>query len=221
VDKIARIGPKQEILIAIAVTYAIVFGTAILGVARWLTYAAFLYVPVGMCWLRGTDFAEYGLILTRRSLTIRTALVSALLILGAFSTGYWLVVHKTDLPVPWSPGFEGTALQILRFAIIQVAVVAIAEEYFYRGYVQAKLDEAWTPRWMIFGARLGPGWLLATALFAAGHLAETANPARLLTFFPGLWFGWARSRTGNVYAGVFVHAASNLLIAYLQGQSIS
>lgn len=195
-----------------------VFGTAAAGTARWLTYAAFLYVPVGVAWLRGVDFAEYGLFLRNRKTTLTVALVSGGLVLGAFAAGYVLVVRMTQLPVPWDPSFNGDAWGIANFIVTQIGVVALAEEFFYRGYVQSRFDHTWAPRWKVLGAALGPGWILTSLFFAVGHLADSFNPMRLLTFFPGLWFGWARARTGNVYAAMFLHAASNLLIAVLQGQ---
>ena len=37
------------------------------------------------------------------------------------------------------------------------------------------------------------------------------NPARLLTFFPALWFGWLRRVTGSIVPAILAHAASNLL----------
>ena len=100
----------------------------------------------------------------------------------------------------------------------QLLVIALPEEAFYRGYLQSSLDEVWQPRWRVLGADLGPGLFIASALFAAGHLCTEFNAARLAVFFPSLVFGWLRSRTRGVGAGIVFHALCNLFASYL-GQS--
>ena len=98
---------------------------------------------------------------------------------------------------------------------LQLLLVALPEEWCFRGYLQGRLDEAWRPRWRILGADLGPGWLLAAALFALGHLVLDPRPVRLAVFFPGLLFGYLRARTGSILAGTCLHAASNVWIRAL------
>ncbi len=219
-DRIARYTAGREAAIAATLAYAVVFVTGFLGSMRWLSYAAFLYIPVLFAWLRGQDFAHYGLVLGNLRASLLSGLGSSAVLLGAFGLGYWVIANYTELPVPWAPEHSAGILAVLEFAVSQFLVVAIAEEYFYRGYLQSRLDTVWAPRWRILGAKLGPGWLVANLLFAVGHLSEGGDPARLLTFFPGLWFGWCRAYGGNVYPAVFAHAASNIVIAYLQGQFI-
>ncbi len=92
----------------------------------------------------------------------------------------------------------------------QLFVIALPEEAFYRGYVQSRLDEAWTPRWKVLGATVGPAWLVTAAIFAAGHLATVHIPTRLAVFFPALLFGWLRARTGGIGAGVVFHMLCNV-----------
>lgn len=99
---------------------------------------------------------------------------------------------------------------------LQVLMVALPEEWFYRGYLQAQLEASWpAPQWRILGASLGWGWLLGSALFALGHLVLDPRPARLLVFFPSLLFGWMRARTGSVIPGALFHAACNVLATAL------
>jgi membrane protease YdiL (CAAX protease family) len=100
--------------------------------------------------------------------------------------------------------------------LVQLLVVALPEELFYRGWMQtawARTDPERGVR--ILGARLGAGFLATQALFALGHLV-VLQPWRLATFFPGLLFGWLRARTGDLAAPVLVHALSNLFIATLE-----
>ncbi len=109
----------------------------------------------------------------------------------------------------WPPRFA-------LLAAVQVLVVALPEELFYRGWMQtawARTDPSRGVR--VVGARLGAGFLATQTLFALGHLV-VLQPWRLATFFPGLLFGWLRERTGGVAAPVFVHALSNLFLATLE-----
>jgi CAAX protease family protein len=105
---------------------------------------------------------------------------------------------------------------LLLFALVQLLVVALPEELFYRGWMQT----AWARRQpsrgtTVLGARLGAGFVWTQLLFAAGHLV-VLQPWRLATFFPGLLFGWVRARTGTVVAPIVVHALSNLLVRTLE-----
>jgi uncharacterized protein len=100
--------------------------------------------------------------------------------------------------------------------VVQVLVVALPEELFYRGWMQGSwAATAPARRARVLGATLGAGFLATQALFAAGHLV-VLQPWRLATFFPGLLFGWIRERTGDLAAPVVVHALSNLYIATLE-----
>jgi len=100
-------------------------------------------------------------------------------------------------------------------ALGQFLVIALPEEAFYRGYVQTSLDEAWPPNRSLLGARLGPGVLATSAIFAIGHLATEVNPGRLAVFFPSLLFGWLRARRGGVGSAAAFHALCNLFASYL------
>ncbi len=101
-------------------------------------------------------------------------------------------------------------------ALVQVLVVALPEELFYRGWMQTAWARGHPARGVrVLGARLGAGFLATQALFALGHLV-VLQPWRLATFFPGLLFGWLRARTGDVAAAVVLHALSNLFIQLLE-----
>jgi membrane protease YdiL (CAAX protease family) len=101
-------------------------------------------------------------------------------------------------------------------ALVQLLVVALPEELFYRGFVQTGWARTAPGRGVtVLGARLGAGFLWTQALFALGHLV-VLEPWRLGTFFPGLAFGWLREKTGGLAAPVVFHALSNLFIATLE-----
>jgi membrane protease YdiL (CAAX protease family) len=96
--------------------------------------------------------------------------------------------------------------------------VALAEEFFYRGYMLRRFTERWPPRARLLGVPFGRAMILQTLLFACGHLLTPAF-YRLATFFPGLLFGWMAARTNRIVAPAIVHASSNILIATLEASA--
>ncbi|HZA50832.1 MAG TPA: MXAN_2755 family glutamic-type intramembrane protease, partial [Myxococcaceae bacterium] len=94
-------------------------------------------------------------------------------------------------------------------------VVALPEEFFYRGYIQGRLRDLWPEGKTIFGARLGRAFWLTALLFAIGHLA-IFQTWRLAVIFPALLFGWLRERTGTVMGAALFHATCNLLALILE-----
>jgi len=92
----------------------------------------------------------------------------------------------------------------------QLVIIALPEEAFYRGYLQSRLDQVWAPQLRIAGAPIGPGILVASAIFALGHIATIHTASRLAVFFPALLFGWLRARTGGIGASVGYHAFCNV-----------
>jgi membrane protease YdiL (CAAX protease family) len=100
----------------------------------------------------------------------------------------------------------------------QLAVIALPEEAFYRGYLQTALDKIWHPRLNVFGAKVGVGLLVASGVFAVGHVLTEPYLGRLAVFFPALVFGWLRAKTGGIGPGVAFHAACNCF-AWVLGRS--
>ena len=140
--------------------------------------------------------------------SLRWTFACSVLFFPAFWVGFiawWNPVRSFDWLPP--PGLDLVLTQILG--------IAVPEEMFYRGYVQTSLDDAFRWRFHFLGAELGAGVLLGSLIFALGHFATHAHPARLAVFFPSLVFGWLRARTQGVGASILFHAACNLFSAYL------
>ena len=97
----------------------------------------------------------------------------------------------------------------------QLLVVALPEEFFFRGYLQQRLKLQFGGGPSVFGVRLGGAFWLTQVLFALGHLVEP-YPWRLAVFFPALLFGWLREKSGSLPAGILYHASCNLLVLVLE-----
>lgn len=107
-------------------------------------------------------------------------------------------------------GLHVQAWETINEVFGQLVIIALPEEAFYRGYLQSRLDEALPGRIRLFGASIGPALIVSSVIFALGHFATIREPARLAVFFPSLAFGWLRSRTRGIGAGVAFHAACNV-----------
>ncbi len=200
--------------------------------------AAFLFIalPDARIRRRGEAWADYGVPLHGFS-DARTwrafgrgaiaALGVAAVVFPVFAAGFWTYAEllprlpaalaRTLAPYGGVPRLAPRLPdRFALLALVQLLVVALPEEMFYRGWMQTAWARAAPGRGVtVFGARLGAGFLWTQALFAAGHLV-VLQPWRLGTFFPGLLFGWLRERTGNVAAPVVLHVLSNLFIATLE-----
>ncbi len=126
------------------------------------------------------------------------------LLAGAGAVAFFLFV-RLPLPPAISP-YHGTVSLTASMAAHHLLLVAFPEEVFFRGYLYDAFEEA------------GREPVLPVALlFAAGHVAISPSPFRLLTFFPALLLGWGRKRSGNVYVPAAVHFLYNLLPSLIGG----
>lgn len=107
-------------------------------------------------------------------------------------------------------------LWILMWLVTQLFFIALPEEYFYRGYIQTRLGDAFkargTRKWWI----VTPQNLATSVLFGLGHLFIPVGgvllPGRFSVFFPSLLFGLLRERTGSITASVVYHACCNMMV---------
>ncbi len=211
--------------------------TGLLG-ANLAGVAAFLFIalPDARLRARGEAWADYGVPLhgladarTWRAVGrgALAALAVAAIVFPAVAAGFWAYAEllprlpealaRALAPYGGVPSFDPRLPdRFLLLALVQLLVVALPEEMFYRGWMQTAWARGAPGRGVaVLGARLGAGFLWTQLLFAAGHLV-VLQPWRLGTFFPGLLFGWLRERTGGVAAPVVAHAVSNLFLATLE-----
>jgi membrane protease YdiL (CAAX protease family) len=105
---------------------------------------------------------------------------------------------------------------LLEFCAVQLVVVALPEELFFRGMLLHLLEKRFPPKRRILGGGVGWALVLSAAAFALVHLPRDGDPRALATFFPGLLFGWMRSATGSIFASTLTHGSSNILIRFLE-----
>lgn len=197
-----------------------------------LVALAFLYIPSGVARLRGEDLLDYGFTSEPVTKGLATAGLAMLLVFPLFVVGY-LAFHEvacTSALAPLVPaglcnryvGIEhlhtplAAPLSLLEYSAVQLVVVALPEELFFRGMMLHLLTRRFPPRRTAFGVGFGWAVVLTSLAFALVHLPKGGDPRALATFFPALLFAWLRLRTGSLLAPTIVHATSNILIHLLE-----
>lgn len=185
-------------------------GVAVLGFGLadllfTLAFAFDLYVPVLWVGRSGVGWKTLGLHLegwrTEFGVLAAASGLTTVLYGGGFLLWSLSVGREPTLRLP--PGF-------LASIPIEIGVVALSEELFFRGLLQERLQTGWPSGPRLFGVPVLPV-VGAALVFAVAHFIGDYRVGRLATFFPGLVFGWMRARGGSLVAAVGYHAFCNLL----------
>jgi membrane protease YdiL (CAAX protease family) len=203
-----------------------------------LIAVVFIYTPVLVAWRRKEDLDDYGFHWepVRRGLV--TAAAAIALVFPLFVAGYlafYEVACDSDLLAHLVPrgmcarygGLEALHAPELaltasagvlsaEFVAVQLVVVALPEELFFRGMLLGLLERRFPPARRVLGGGIGLALVLSSLAFAMVHLPKDGDPRALATFFSGLMFGWMRSATGSILASTLTHAAANILIRFLE-----
>lgn len=168
-----------------------------------------LYVPIAVLWRRKReiDFIDRGWPAFFSSCGV--FVLAALIVFPLF----FVCAHFWQLWVMGYGAFHTAPFPSLdRVVLYQLFVVALPEEFYFRGYVQSGMNMLFGRRWRILGASLGWGWILTALVFAAAHTIIIYRWWHFAIFFPALVFGYLRERTGSITAPLLFHALSNILM---------
>ncbi len=193
--------------------------------AKLVATLGYLYLPTLSMRARGEDFVDYGLTLKHWRADLKLYAIMSALVFPLFVVGYLGFaqvmpllpeqVVKVLTPYAAAPHFVARLPdRFVEHIIDDFFVVALCEEFFYRGFLQARLRDAWPQGRIFLGVRLGPAFWVTAVLFSLGHLA-IFQVWRLGVFFPALLFGYMRERTGSIVGAAAFHASSNLLVLML------
>ena len=108
--------------------------------------------------------------------------------------------------------FSGQSLSFrvlsITFILVQLLLVALPEEVFFRGYLQTKLGNSLK------------GVVVVSLLFAVGHFITlciggshnlSVCSQAILTFFPSLVMGYLYLVTGTLWASIIFHFLANIV----------
>ncbi|MBI4209416.1 MAG: CPBP family intramembrane metalloprotease [Deltaproteobacteria bacterium] len=167
-----------------------------------------LYVPLAFILIRRQNFSDFGITFQNW----KKALGGFLILMGVLFIPYTVGFYsyhsfflQRSLSLHWHfPEALGQA------ALFQLFFVALPEEFFFRGYLQARLNSLFPKKLILGRFQLSAGAILASVLFALSHVWIVPQIDRLAVFFPSLLFGWLRDRYQTLTGSVLFHAACNL-----------
>ncbi|MBA3818486.1 MAG: CPBP family intramembrane metalloprotease [Deltaproteobacteria bacterium] len=202
-----------------------------------LVAVLFLYVPAVVAWRRtrtlssGETLDDYGFHAEPIARGLVTAACAIAAIFPLFALGYFAfyeIACNSELlsnlvPRGMCSRYGGLAglhapeltWKLAEFCAVQLVVVALPEELFFRGFLLGLLEQRFPPKYRVLGGGIGWALVISALAFAVIHLPKDGDPRALATFFPGLLFGWMRSATGSILASTVTHAGSNILIRFL------
>jgi membrane protease YdiL (CAAX protease family) len=174
----------------------------------------FIYIPTIVI-LRGErQLEDYGITLRGWWGGVKDALLLSMITFPPFFLGYWLyqslgftlgLGNRGAIPEGW-----------ITLAIYQLLFIALPEEYFYRGYLQSRLNQVFPGRFRTLRVNFGWALILAALLFALGHFVISFQWWKMNVFFPGLLFGWLREKSGGIIAPTLYHGLCNVYMAALR-----
>jgi hypothetical protein len=230
-----RVAGLTWLVVAILVTGLVRIDVTLPGIGHLgsaLVAVLFLYAPVFVAWKRDEDLEDYGFHAAPVKRGLLTAAAAIAVIFPLFALGYFafyeiacnstllshlvprnMCVHYGGLASVHTPAV--LTREFGEFCLVQLIVVALPEELFFRGFLLKLLEEKFPPKRRILGGGVGLALVLSAAAFALIHLPKDGDPRALATFFPALLFGWMRSATGSILASTVTHGASNILIRLL------
>lgn len=226
--RLTRLGAAKEAMAIWALSFvAIIIAFVIYRpAAKVVATLSFLYLPLLAMGVRGEDYPDYGVTLRHWRADLKWFFIFSAIITPIYVLGFvfyqeglqvlpeWISRHLSPLTGKMAFTFR-LPNRFGEWVIDQFFVVALPEEFFYRGYLQTRLRDAWPGGKKLFGVRLGGAFWVTALLFALGHLA-IFEVWRLGVFFPALLFAWMREKTNSVVGAALFHAFCNLLALVLQ-----
>ncbi|MFA5240242.1 MAG: type II CAAX endopeptidase family protein [Phycisphaerae bacterium] len=200
----------EIVLVTIVTILAIrFFGNGFLFTDAWFVAPGILIaaaiVPTA---IKKRKFSEIGFNIKQ----IRNSLVvlgwTCMVVFPATFFGCWLLKsYGLNLPLrPMLP--EGQNL--VGWLFYQFMYVAVAEEIFFRGYVQSNiLKLISTAKLEQYRLRQLISITLSAICFAAAHIIIQGHMISVLVFLPGLILGWLFIRTKSLLAPILFHGLAN------------
>lgn len=181
-------------------------------IGNWLPFVVavlFMYGAVAVLWYRKRkiDFLD-----ANKNAYVRSIITFAIFSLIIFPPFFGLA-HAWQVFVYGREGFKLADFPgFWNMLAFQVVLVALPEEFYFRGYFQSAMNILFEKKWKFLGVYLGWGWIVTALVFAFAHSIVYFKWWHFSIFFPALAFGYLRERTGTITASVLFHAACNIFM---------
>ncbi len=176
---------------------------------NYASHVLMIALPLVILLVRRRKAADYGLSVAtmRRGLSWGLLLFAAMGLPTAIAyTCGWVALKAPSNRPP-----------LLDTIIFQLVFSAFGEELLFRGYFQARLNDAFGRHWKIAAIRFGPSLIIVAGIFGVAHLLNPFNPLSghfrldwtvlVITSVVGLHLGLLREATGTLLAPTLVHFA--------------
>ena len=140
---------------------------------------------------RAEDVSPFRVVFDKRAI-LQTLVITAFTL---------LLLTAVALVWPWDDLPHRRPFDIVLKLLISGLAAAVAEEIFFRGWMQPMLRKRYSAAVSIVAVNL---------VFAPLHLIAAPYFISLLTFFPGLIMGWLRERYGNILPSIIFHFLGNV-----------
>ncbi len=158
--------------------------------------------------IRRQKSADIGLNISRMRSSLMVLGLTCAVIFPALFAGLWLL-KSFGLELPLRPVLP-PAQSMAWWLFYQFMYVAVAEEVFFRGYVQSNVLRLTNT---VIGGRCRlQQWtsiVISAAIFAVAHIVVQGQITSALTFLPGLVLGWLFLRTRSLLAPILFHGLAN------------
>jgi membrane protease YdiL (CAAX protease family) len=177
---------------------------------RWFAIPAVLVVAsLVPTWIGRRTFPRMGLDIEHLGLAVGTVCHTFIYVLPVIFLALWLMKHL-NVPIPLMPIF-GRQHDWLSWLLYQFLYVAVAEEMFFRGYVQANVMKALNcGRWRSSRSDQGIAILISAACFALAHVIVQGQITSAVTFLPGVLLAWMFIQTRSLLAPILFHGLANV-----------
>ena len=208
----------ETTLVTIAAILAIrLLATSSISRATWFVSPGILVaaalIPTA---IKRTNFAEIGFNIGRIGPTLLVVCRTCVVVFSALFAGLWLLKSfGLGLPLqPVVPKEQGW----VSWLFYQFMYVAVAEEVFFRGYVQSNILRLTNPgKGSQYRLWKWPSIVLSAACFAVAHIIIQGRITLALTFLPGLICGWLFIRTRSLFAPILFHGLANTCYLVMAG----
>lgn len=127
--------------------------------------------------------------------------------------GLW-VLRSFDIGLPLPPA-SPLRQGWMGWLFYQFMYVALAEEVFFRGYVQRNILRLARPLTGV--SRDWASIAISAGVFAVAHMIIRGQIVWLMTFWPGLVLGWLFIRTRVLLAPILFHGLANVCYVVMSG----
>ncbi len=140
---------------------------------------------------RAEDVSPFRVVFEKRAI-LQTLVITAFTL---------LLLTAVALVWPWDDLPHRRPFEMVLKLMISGFAAAVAEEIFFRGWMQPALRRRYPAAVSIVAVNL---------VFAPLHLIAAPYLISLFTFFPGLIMGWLREKYGNILPSIIFHFLGNV-----------